>query len=781
MQTKSIGIRQLVEFTLKTGDLTTSRSKSQNTALNGTRIHQFLQASFDENTKKEVDLKYSFDFNERFQILLHGRADGIKYHHNIPQEVIEIKTSSPNFNELSKNILTLYWAQCEIYAYLLMKKYQLPALKVTLLYFQTTTEELTKKSKHLTKDAAKKRFMQAITEYEEWLLLLDKLKQDRQQSLKTLTFPFPNYRKNQYELAASVYKTIALKKQLLVEAPTGTGKTISTVFPALKAMGEDQTEKIFYLTAKESTRKTCEDTLALLKTRVHSITLTARDKITFAEELDLDDNQNPYYLGYYDRLRPALKDILQHETQITRPVIEAYAKKHCVDPFEFSLDLSLFCDFIICDYNYLFDPMVYLQRFFAENTNNNYCFLIDEAHNLVSRSREMYTASLTTALFENAMAEVAPLKNQTLNRRLKEVASAFTNLSAPMVEFSQEELLLSDHLTSITNPLERLVNFILDLLPSLPDLKKYPSLKECFLQSYTFLKIDSFFDDSFRTKLTYQDANLTLKLFSLNPAKMLAESLELGSACVFFSATLSPMDYFKEMFGCQKALCYQLPSPFDPHNLKILLADYIDVTYKKRSQSLNDISELLNSMLAHKKGNYLLFAPSYSYLKQLYHNFCAKYPQSAAKLQDEQMDTKAKEAFLANFDHQHEQGFVGFAVLGGSFAEGIDLVGDKLSGCLIVTVGLPALSLENDALKNYFEAQNEDGFQIAYQLPGLNNVFQAAGRVIRTETDRGVVCLVDKRFANPTYQQFFPRHWQVRRTQNLAQINHELHQFWEKN
>ena len=308
--------------------------------------------------------------------ILHGRADGLKCIDDIPSQIVEIKTSSLEFEELSANTLELYWAQAKIYAHILMEKEGLSELSLKLIYVQTTTNVTTEKIQIISKNKAKDFFNKVIESFTNWIKLQHQLKKERDLSINNLDFPFSSYRQNQYEFATAVYKTIALNKKLLVEAPTGTGKTISTIFPAIKALGTSKCQKIFYLTAKQSTRQVAEETLQLLVDHclsISTITLTSKEQITFAEEIDIPDDENPYYLGYYDRLRPALMDILTNEKIITRQVIETYAKKHLLDPFEFSLDVSNFCDLIICDYNYLFDPLVKLQRFFTEK-NYGYTF-----------------------------------------------------------------------------------------------------------------------------------------------------------------------------------------------------------------------------------------------------------------------------------------------------------------------------------------------------------------------------------------------------------------------
>jgi DEAD/DEAH box helicase./DEAD_2. len=364
MATK-IGIRQLVEFVLRSGDLMENKN-SQNTAQNGSRIHRRLQKTRSKNSEyeSEVYLKTEVTMNDN-QYVISGRADGIT---TSDKSILieEIKTSDQPFDELSDNTLELYWGQVKVYGYIILKEHpELEHVNLRLTYFQVSTEAVTSDDKTFDRDELNEFFQNLIDEYEYWLVLRAKLRKTRNQSIQQLNFPFDNFRAGQHELAAAVYKTVYYQKRLFVEAPTGTGKTISTLFPAIKSMGEEKIQRLFYLTAKQSTRRVAEETIALMSKKglqVKSITLTAKDKIRFKEQ-DVPPEKDPYMIGYYDRLKPALADLLTNEDAITREVVEKYAKKHTVDPFEFSLDASLFCDVIICDYNYLFDPLVYLQRF----------------------------------------------------------------------------------------------------------------------------------------------------------------------------------------------------------------------------------------------------------------------------------------------------------------------------------------------------------------------------------------------------------------------------------
>lgn len=779
----SVGVRELVEFILKSGDLSAGGLQSPNSALEGTKIHQAIQATWPSETECEVDLKQTVNLANQ-SVLIHGRADGLKKADNHYTEVLEIKSSAPSFADLKENTLTLYWAQAKIYAQLLMQADpSLNKLDLTLIYVQVTTGYQWQKTQSITRKEAQTFFDQVTNEYAKWLQLKQDLANRQQEMLTKLKFPFPNYRQNQRELAAVVYKTILNQKKLFVQAPTGTGKTISTIFPALKAMGQGKINRLFYLTAKQSTRQVAQDTLNLLaqsEPLVTTITLTAKDQITFEEEKDLADEENPYLLGYYDRIKPALMDILRNEWLITKELVCKYARKHQVDPFEYSLDISLFCSVIICDYNYLFDPMVYLQRFFSKPDDSN-CFLIDEAHNLVARSRDMYTKEISLQTLTTLKDKLKQTSgHRGLINRLQPIIATLTELKQTLVKHHQPYLVMEDELIELAKSCRKFCDFTSNWLREHPEETLAEEILTVFFDLYSYLKVGEFYDPSFRTKLSTEADDLLVKIFCLNPSKLLAKSMALGGSSILFSATLSPLAYYQEVLGGTDSLCYQLPSPFDQERLGLVITANIATTYRQRQASLDAVVATIASLSQSKSGNYLVFLPSYAYLTQVVTAFNQRYPLVRTIIQQPEMTAKERSEFLANFKPTKES-LVAFALLGGIFSEGIDLKGDCLNGVAIIGVGLPGISPENDALRTYFDHQEKAGFEYAYQLPGLNNVFQAAGRLIRSASDYGPVILVDSRFASNRYQRFYPNHWSHGRiVYNTTQLQEYLASFWQK-
>lgn len=784
--TTKIGVRELVEFVLRSGDLN-QRQGSQNTALKGAQIHRRLQKQRGENYEKEVYLKQSVTMSDQ-EYIIDGRADGISHTDDSHYTIEEIKTSDLEFSEVSENTLRLYWGQAQVYGYILAQQQDLATVDLQLTYFQTTNEKVTTNKKEMSRAELTEFFQQLIAEYEEWLVLRAQWRAQRNTTVKQIDFPFPAYRAGQRELAVAVYKTILLQKRLFVEAPTGTGKTISTLFPAVKALGEDKIQRVFYLTAKQSTRQVAEEAVALLSQQgmqLKSITLTAKDKIIFAEEVDLAPEKNPYMLGYYDRIKPALRDLLTNENQLTRPVIERYARKHTVDPFEFSLDASLFADVIICDYNYLFDPIVYLQRFFSAPDKDNF-FLVDEVHNLVSRSRDMYSASVSSQTFQTVLQqakESTSTGSSALEKTIRKVKRALTKISKPLRDAGVVEMTGQAPLDSVDEALADWVAKVHDWLGEYPDSPLVDTLLDAYFASLTYLKIADLYNETYQSLVTYDSKSrqTTVKQLCLDPSAFLDRALNLGAGAILFSATLSPLNYYQKVLGNNAdSLTFRLASPFPPQHQALLVTPYIQTTYRQREQNLERIIASLGALVNAKTGNYLIFLPSYSYLETVHTAFQAAYPQVATTTQAPQMNELKRAEFLERFVAQAPQTLVGFCVLGGIFSEGIDLKGERLIGVAIVGVGLPGLSTERDLVRDYFDAQQGTGFQYAYQLPGMNHVLQAAGRLIRGSHDVGVILLLDQRFASSRYTQLFPAHWQhFQRCYSVAQLTTQIDHFWQ--
>lgn len=775
-----LSVRNLVEFMLRCGNID-SQFISNASALEGTRAHQKVQKdNQDKGYTPEVSLKYSFTY-EGFNFRLEGRADGI-----IASAtgiiVDEIKSTNRPLESIDEDYSETHWAQAKCYAFIYAVQNELPEISVQLTYFQLDSDELKQFLKVFSQAELTTFFYELIDQYLVWARLTSDWVAKRNAAIRALTFPFASYRRGQRELAVAVYKTIAEQQKLFVQAPTGIGKTMSTLFPAIKSMAEGHTAKIFYLTAKTIVREVAEEAFAKMSDQglaFKSITLTAKDKICFQAETICDPDHCEYARGHFDRVNGAILDLLEQEHRLTRPLIEDYAHKHQVCPFEFSLDLTLWCDCVICDYNYVFDPRVYLKRFFIDN-GGDYTFLIDEAHNLVDRARSMFSAELykkpfleLRRLFKDSDPGIAKAlgKLNTHMIGLRKLAENSQHYRQPEAPTDFLPLLLT------------FINLAEAWLLKNEGHESHEQLLELYFNALTFMRTAEFYDDRFLTYVENGNGDTKIKLFCLDPSHLLGEAIKRGRAAIFFSATLSPLDYFAEILGGDPdSYKISLPSPFDAKNRELLIADTISTTFRNREKTTPAIARYIKTVRDQQPGNYLVYFPSYKYLNAVFEIFSTSYPEVVTIRQAPEMNEDDRELFLGQFrpaSGAAPAGILGFAVLGGIFSEGVDLKHEGLIGAIIVGVGLPQICFERDIIRDYFNQKNHAGYEYAYLYPGMNKVLQAAGRVIRTETDRGVIVLIDERFSSPSYRQLFPREWfPHRRIRNTAELEKALQDFW---
>ncbi|MEI5991894.1 ATP-dependent DNA helicase [Enterococcus crotali] len=783
--TQRIAVRRLVEFILRRGSIDARYTSSEHTALEGAKIHRKLQKTAGEKYQKEIKLAIDIELNQQTYII-EGRADGLFINDQKRTVIDEIKTSEPAFSELLEEQIDMYWYQVMCYGHIYCQQEDLDEITLQLTYYQTTTEEITRQTKEFTKEELKIFFDDLTQKYEQWLIFKANWRQIRNCSLQKLPFPYGDYRAGQRELAVAVYKTILSDQKLFVEAPTGTGKTISTLFPTLKAIGEEQAERAFYLTAKTITRQVAEDAVEAMKRKdmqLKSVTLTAKDKICFLTERNCTPEACPFANGYYDRLNEGLWDLLNNENQFTREVIERYARKHTLCPFELSLDVSLWCDLVICDYNYLFDPVVYLRRFFEEQTEvKENIFLVDEVHNLVNRSREMYSAVLSKSRMSSLKA-ILDKKQTKLIRALNKVEKEFDKIKQVCDEEEKEFIHQHAPIDSLVKVAYSLAEKIKEWLPENQDHAEINQILAVYFDLLNYTKISEGYDDHYCTYVNCQNHDITVKQFCIDPSYLLQQKLDKGKSSILFSASLTPLDYYQEVLGGgEESLRYRIPSPFPKENQLLVIENYIRTTYKEREHSYEKIIESLTSMIQQKAGNYFVFFPSYSYMDIIYDMFRQKNPTVKTKIQASLMNESEREAFLADFVSNPTETLVGFCVLGGIFSEGIDLKGSRLIGTAIIGVGLPQINHEQELIKSYYDQENNQGFQFAYQIPGMNKVLQAAGRVIRDTDDKGTVLLLDQRFSTAAVQRFFPPHWnQVQTSFSPERTQQFLHQFWHSN
>lgn len=767
-----ISARNLIEFVLRSGDIDNG-FKSTNRAVEGTLAHQKVQKTYGENYRAEVSLKYTYDY-DKYSFEIEGRADGI-YHLENEAIIDEIKSTTRDLELIEIDFNPLHWAQAKVYGLIYCIQNNLKKIDIQVTYFHIETEEVKRFKEEFTIGELEEFVEDIVKRYIDWAELSFGWEDIRDRSIKDLSFPFKEYRKGQRELAVSVYKTIKEKKNLFTKAPTGIGKTMSTLFPAIKAMAEGRVKRIFYLTAKTITREVPLKSMNLLLDnglKAKAIVITAKDKICLNDEVKCNPRDCEFAKGHFDRVNDALIDIFLNENLIDRETIKEYALKHRVCPFEFSLDVSLWMDVIICDYNYVFDPQVYLRRFFEE-LSYNYVFLVDEAHNLIDRSREMFSASLSREKFKE-IKDVFKGKYSSIHKKIKKIEGLFNNLKK---EHSIVERFRSkEEFTEFYFPLKSLLTSLEPWLIEEKDDEQYEKVIEVYFDTVKYLKVSELFDESYVMEIEIGEEGMILKQFCVNPSALLKEAMKRGAASIFFSATLTPIDYYKNLLGGRKKDYHmRLASPFPRENLKLLIRDNISTRYKDRENTYMDIVETIKTFVSQRQGNYFVFFPSYMYMRKVYE--IIEYDGLNISIQEDNMSETMREEFLERFDKERD--LVAFGVLGGMFSEGIDLVGDKLLGAIVVSVGLPGISFERDIIKDYFNETTRKGFDYAYTYPGINKVLQAAGRVIRTEKDRGAILLIDDRFGTDKYKNLFPEEWAgSERVRNNGKLAEKLEEFW---
>ena len=773
-----ISVRSLVEFILREGDIDNrvSGSMEKDAMLLGGKIHRKIQSRMGTNYTAEVPLKIQMPC-DGFVLQIEGRADGVLKDDG-KVLIDEIKGILRSLEHLEAPV-PVHLAQAKCYAYIYAVQNSLKCIDVQMTYCQMETEEIRRFCQKFEFQELQTWFQDLVTQYEKWAKFEIEWRNVRNDSIRQIEFPFP-YREGQRDLVVSVYRTILRKKKLFIQAPTGVGKTMATVFPAVRAVGEGLGEKIFYLTAKTITRTVAEQAFSLLKEKgllYKTITLTAKEKICFCEEAECNPDACPYAKGHFDRVNDAVFDLITHSDDWSREVLEEQAKKHMVCPFEMSLDVSNWADAVICDYNYAFDPQAHLKRFFSESGKGEYLFLIDEAHNLVERGREMYSASL----YKEDLLEVRKLvkaEDPKLAKRLSECNQQFLELKR---ECEHYQILKS--VSHIALKLMNVLSKLEDYLEECKDAEKKKRVLDFYFAVRSFLNIHDIMDENYVIfSEMMEDGRFQIKLFCVNPAVNLQNYLEQGNSTIFFSATLLPVHYYKKLLSVEKDdYAVYAHSSFPQENKFLFIGTDVSTRYTRRGESTYQrFARYIAVMAEQKKGNYMAFFPSYRFLEEVHTCFLECVDHEVDSIcQVSYMDEEQREEFLEEFEQEREKSLVAFCVMGGIFSEGIDLTDDKLIGAVIAGTGLPQVCTEREILKQYFNAADMDGFDYAYLYPGMNKVLQSAGRVIRTESDRGVILLLDDRFRAMRYREVFPREWQQYQLGSVKNLEQEIRTFWE--
>lgn len=776
-----ISVRNLVEFILRSGNLDNRRTSAadREAMQKGSRIHRKIQKQMKASYKAEVPLKWEEEYSD-FIIEIEGRADGI-----IDDEeecvIDEIKGVYRDLYFLEEPV-PVHKAQAMCYAYFYASQKKLSKMEVQMTYCHLETEEIKRFREEFSFSYLKKWFEDLLSEYYKWANFQYQRRIERRQSMESLEFPYP-YRKGQKELVSGVYHTMRTEKQLFIQAPTGIGKTMAAIFPAVRAVGEGYGDKIFYLTAKTITRTVAEEAFHILKEKglsYKTISITAKEKLCLCEETDCNPEKCPYAEGHFDRVNAAVFGILNAKDTYLREDLLEQAEKYRVCPYEMCLDISSWVDAVICDYNYVFDPNVYLRRFFSDGVKGDYLFLIDEAHNLVERGRKMYSAVLCKEDFLET-AKIVKEHSAKLYKILKKC-------NRMMLEYKREcdECTVMENIAGLSLQLMNLLGEMENFLEKEHEEKVQKAVLEFSFSVRHFLNMYDIADENYVIYSHYDDEQrFLITLYCVNPKRNLQECLNKGRGAVFFSGTFLPLPYYRSLFSERRddyAICAS--SPFLRENLKLLVACDVSSKYTRRGVSeYEKMAEYIYELAAGKQGNYMVFFPSYRMLEDIYEIFRNKTEERQFEvsciLQSSNMTEQEREEFLEAFQENSAKTLIGFCVMGGIFSEGIDLTGERLIGAAIVGTGLPQVGCEREILKNYYDEKAQNGFAYAYRYPGMNKVLQAAGRVIRTKEDRGVVLLLDERFLQREYLELFPQEWQSYERCTVGNAGQKIRAFWD--
>ena len=776
-----ISVRNLVEFVLRSGDIDNRRSGNaqKDAMLAGGRIHRKIQKRMGSGYRAEVPLKHEVqDEEQEITLLVEGRADGIFTENGIPV-IDEIKGMYTDISRLEEPI-EVHLAQAMCYGYFYCCDKDLDGIRLQMTYCNLETEEIKRFQTDRSREELETWFSSVVHEYFKWARYLYHHELTRDASIGHLEFPFP-YRAGQRDLVVSVYRTVSRKKRLFIQAPTGIGKTLSTVFPAVRAIGEGKGDKLFYLTAKTVTRTVAEEAFRILRDHgliFTSVTITAKEKLCPMDECECNPDACPYAKGHFDRVNEAVFDILHLEQEMTREKILQYAEKYRVCPFEYCLDISSWTDGIICDYNYVFDPNVYLKRFFQEGIKGDYIFLIDEAHNMVERSRQMYSAQIYKEDFLT-VKRIMKEHSRSIEKALEKCNKILLGMKRECENYT-----VYDTFGNMVFSFMRLMTLLDEFLQKANEFPGKKDVMDFYFELRNFLNIYDLVDEHYVMYSELEaDGRFMLKLFCVDPSLNIQKRLDKGKSAVFFSATFLPVNYYKSLLSTKKDnYAIYADSTFDRKKRLLAMATDVSTRYTRRSRSEYErIAGYINAVVTQKTGNYMVFFPSYKMMNDVADVYCEKYAdETELMLQKNNMSEAEREEFLDRFSEESDRTLVAFGIMGGIFGEGIDLKNDRLIGAIVVGTGLPQISNERTILKDYYDAENGCGFDYAFRYPGINKVLQAAGRVIRTTEDTGVILLLDERFWQREYDLLYPREWSDRKPCNIANVGKLVADFWEQ-
>lgn len=772
-------VRKLVEFLLRTGDISTGSSLTADVEAmqEGSRLHRKIQRAQKASYQSEVPLKMCWP-QEEYMLVLEGRADGIDTVEENGEKITlidEIKGVYQDVNQ-KEEADPLHLAQAKCYACMYGKEKGITKVLVQITYCNIETEEVKKIKEHFSMNELEEWFQGLIDQYKMWADNYVEMRKKRKESIAGLKFPF-RYRPGQKKLAAMVYQSIRTGEHVFLQAPTGVGKTISMLYPALKAVNEEYGERIFYLTAKTITRTVAEQTITLLRKqglRLRTVTLTAKEKICPNEQTDCNPETCARACGHYDRINAATYALLNEQENVRREHILDYSERYQVCPYALSFEAAQWADCLICDYNYIFDPHMKQTGLFADKKGS--LLLIDEAHNLLDRAREMYSASLCKKDF---------LKMKKIfQHRHRGIAKKLQRCNAELLKMKKEGENLSLTVDRLYYPLFWLLTPLGDYLKEHPEMKEREEVVNFYFQIRHFFMMLETMEQGYEVYGEAEKNHFMVRLYCVDPSSRLKEYLDQCRLGIFFSATLLPVQYYKQLLGGNQAMdAFSISSPFDPERKLLAIAQDVTSRYKQRGPLLYEkIVRYLEKTLSVKSGNYIIFFPSYEMMEQVYAlaNQSNLAVVSEMICQETGMEERSREEFLEAFSAERKNSLLGFCVLGSIFSEGIDLTGNRLIGVFIVGTGIPQICKEREIMKTYFDRQGKKGYDYAYRYPGMNKVLQAAGRVIRTAEDVGAIVLLDDRFLRRENQILLPEDWDSYYEVNLYNYQRVLEQFWEK-
>lgn len=745
------------------------------------------------NKKPKISDAYTFTaFLEGVKTTFYTFPEGVVYDEEEKKySIVQVYTVPYSLDDIDNGELDIAIKAAMLSAYIVSEEKKQSSISAHITFYKQGSDEERSFEEVLERETLYGFFEATSASFAPFARLLKERETRTLDELNELRFPFEGgAREGQRDFIVGAFQAIKTHTRLLVEAPTGTGKTMASLYPSLKSLGQGDCDKIFYFTGKTTTALAALNAIDIMRDQIpslRSIHITSKERscVSFGigKRRKCTAKHCAVTRGYFDKINSALLELLNSYRTYTKDIIDTVAKKYSVCPYELSLELSEWCELIVCDYNYLFDPNAYFRRYFEGTPNASYVFLVDEAHNLPDRAREMYSATLLRSDFVRLSQKYST--NKTMMQPCEDILHKFDEL----FELAMTEKVVENDITRGFYINSQLPNDISNEFFEFSNAAKKlfsrdiddDELHDAYMNVKKFLTVCELFDKRYTMYIETEGEELKLRLLCLDPSSLLDSAMKKGISTILFSATLTPLEYFSDVLGCQRGSSLSLASPFDKKNLCLVGVANVSTRYEDRQKSASTVANIIRAAIAGRGGNYIVYFPSYSYLSEVMEEFTKRYPKINVTCQKRSMSEHAKAEFLASFDAKKEGTLVGFCVMGGSFSEGIDLRGERLIGAVIVGVGLPTISSELNIIKEHFDNTRETGYAYAYTYPGMNKVLQAAGRVIRSEDEKGIVFLVDDRFASPEYRAIMPEYWShIKFIDNAKGLLSEVTEFWKK-